>query len=1334
MENKRGYHIYSKEEWETQGMVSSESPAMTSAQKQVTMARGKDILVSAAAGSGKTWVLVKRILQRMKEEHINISEFLIVTFTKAAAAEMRERIGVAIQDALDELLEQQEQLASAGEQNLELEEEIAYFIRQTGLVYQAQICTIDSFCGDIVKQYFMKINIDPQYRIADEAELKILRGEVMERLLESYYEEASENFLTFVDCYAPGRDDKKIEELIETLYFFQMSHPDPEKWVHKSKELLNDKEVWYKEVLAHCVLLLEDLLKDVDFAYEYAKANGANDKILDVFLSDQLYFSSVKDACVAESYDDAYKRVAAHGKYATLNKKTMDADAGAYLAALRDAYKKNMKKLEETHFVYSYEQLERERKAVSSNMSVLFQLSTDFRILYEAEKRKKNMADFSDVEHMALHILNDIDGEGQFVPSEIALRMKAQYKEIMIDEYQDSNYLQETILSSFSDHNMFMVGDMKQSIYRFRMARPELFVGKYNTFYTYSDESQDALQVKIELDQNFRSSANVLEVTNYLFYHLMGASIGGVVYDDAASLKPGAQYPIPEFCEDDERIRQDPDGYYYDNDLELLLYDMQKGEETLDRTEESDDQEWDKVESEARMVAQKIQSMMQPGHRFLVKDNHLSGAAKEQYRPLEYRDIVILMRSPSSAANLFSKVLTDAGIPAYVESSVGYFSSPEVQIVLNYLRALINSTDDFVMASILRNYFGSLTPSEFAMITVAMRNCEYEGHQTLFQKVQKWLNMQDSNAGECKDHSLDVQGGKTDTLVEKLRRFMDFYLLCKKKAKDMTVAELIQFIYDCSGYYSFVSSMPAGTRRKANLDMLIQKARDYEKTNYRGLFQFVQYMNQLRTYDVDYGEANMLSENDNVVRIISIHKSKGLEYPVVFVSMLGKQFNEMDLKADVLLDADFGVGPNVIDSVLRTKHKTIMRDAITLKSKKDMLGEELRILYVALTRAKDKCILTSAVDHLKKKLEKVPYRTGCASIFRAKSYLDWILMSFGHHRAMHPIYQQYGLELLERDDHKYRTTQVQIHKYVAEDIGLFDEKDSVGREEILSELIEEAKQLDEERVRELNDRLSQNYAWEWATAQVGKYSVSQVKQYQLDYPEQEHADHEDLYDESDEGDANHTNAKNSVFVEKKSVKQLHPRTQDPIIPRFLQDSKDAVVLTSAQKGTYIHKFMELYDFTRRYTLEEFDRVADWMEIHGYDGIRQVFSPGKCKAFFESTLAKEMCAAADEDKLHKESQFVVGFPANEVLADLGVVIDQTEERILIQGIVDAYYELPDGSLVLLDYKTDRVQKMEVLQEKYTLQLSYYKKTLEQITGKKVDRCILYSFFLDEEIAI
>ncbi len=1280
MKQYEGYKALDLEEWNEYVKNSNEPKTeMTSEQLAAINVRNADILVSAAAGSGKTRVLVERIMSRLLNERIDIDRFLIVTFTKAAASEMRERIGRAIDNELEK-----------HEEDDELND---YLSRQAALVHQAHISTIDSFCKDIVKRYFMKISIDPNYRIADEGELTIWKQEALNELLEEYYKREDEAFIHFVECYATGRDDRILEKLILNLYDFQMSHPNPDRWIKEALDNLNDMDEWFARLLEHTREILINVRRSILKAMEFADSNGGGEKAYDALRADLELADSLLDCCKMDSsrkaYDAVYKCLSEHKKFATLYKKEMGEEAGEQLVFLRQKYKDIItKKIKGELFSTDSEKLISDVKYAAPDMEMLLKLSVEFRHVLEEKKREQSAYDFADIEHMALDILTVLNEDGTFSQSDVANSIKSEYKEIMVDEYQDSNRLQEEILRSVSDSNMFMVGDMKQSIYRFRMACPELFVDKYNHFPLYK-EGQAEKECRVELDRNFRSSSNVLESINYIFYHLMHKSVGAVEYDKAASLKTGAFYGEPVFEEG-----KTGEGFFYEHSTEMLIYDEREDSE-------EEQKEIDKITGEAGMVAERILSLMEEGHHMLVKDDSLEGPVCSRYRPLEFRDIVVLMRSPSSVAAEFQRVFQEAGIPSFIESSKGYFTTPEVQGILSYLKALNNTTEDIAVAGSLRYYFGQISANEMAYIECEVRE---EGISSLYEKIAYWNGwIEDEQDEDSEDFrrmlkNADEYNIDLHNLKNKVSRFIDRFEFYREKSKELSASDLLQLIYDDSGYYDFINALPAGERRAANLNMLIQKAKDYEKTNFRGLFQFVRYIEQLKEYEVDFGEASLLSENDNVVRLMSIHKSKGLEFPVVFVSMLGKQFNMMDIRENVLLNDRLGLGPRLIDPVLRTRHTTIMREVIKIFTLRDMLGEELRVLYVAMTRAKDKCILTGSIKEFTGALNKAPEECSYSNVLSAKCYLDWILMALVHHSSFKPLCQMAGRDFFI-DEGQYNKADFSISVFREQQV----------KERLLSHLLEQGikKEMIEDSIPDVSDdvigeleqKLLWEYPWEWQSGQVMKYSVSQIKQNNIHLSD---TLNKEQYDVSD------------------------------VLPRFIKASKD---VSGAERGTLVHRFMELYDFTKGFSMEEYDRVAMQMEQRAYKNVRGLFPVSLLESFFKTGLAEEMSEAARRGQLYKEAQFVVGFPAEKVLRDMDIPITSDDgEHILVQGIIDGYYVNLNGNIVIMDYKTDRVEDMEHLKSRYEKQLEYYKDTIEQITENRVERMVLYSFYTGKTVDV
>ena len=885
----------------------------TKEQEKVINLRNRSLLVSAAAGSGKTAVLVQRIISMVTDETdpLDIDRLLVVTFTNAAAAEMRERVGAAIENALEQ---------DPYNQHLQ---------RQLTLVHNAQITTIDSFCIRILRDHFHKIDLEPGFRIADEGELKLLREDVCEAVLEDFYQKADPEFLRFADSYSGAKNDLQIKEMILKLYNYAESYPWPKEWLEtcvQQYEAANEAELeeksWIRDFLSYLNVRVEDLItaqeklleltQEPDGPYMY-EASIADDLRQLENLRKCEHFSQWQAAISAIDF----KNIGRSGKYEGSVAKKDAVMSG------RKRMKDQIDKWKKTIFATMLEvQLERLTQT-SKMVRMLVTLTQAFSDRFQEEKQKKNMLDFSDVEHNALRVL--VDSETKEL-TETALEYQQQYREVMIDEYQDSNYVQETLLTAVSgvkngNENLFMVGDVKQSIYRFRLARPELFMDKYHRFST-----EESSQQRIDLHRNFRSRREVVEAVNDIFYPLMEKDLGNVAYDAEAALYAGAVYPDYEnanCCKP-----------------ELLLVPSQ--ESGMERREQ-----------EAAAVAGRI--------RELVETQEIPG--------ITYKDIVLLLRSMSGWAETYQKVFEQEGIPLIVASKTGYFSATEVQTVLSLLRVLDNPYQDIPLAAVMKSYFGKFSSEELAQI-----RSEYPG-MPFYQCVEQML-----------------------PVSEKIIAFQEMLQKFRQRIPYTPIHRLLQEILDETGYRNYVAALPAGEQRRANLDMLMEKAVAYEQTSYHGLFHFIRYIDRLMKYDVDYGEAEIVSEQENAVRLMSIHKSKGLEFPVVFVCGMGKQFNEQDLNSNMIFHPEFGIGLKWFDCEKRTKANTLIHQIFAMEAKKENLGEELRVLYVALTRAKEKLILAGTCKLPEEgqysgfsREGKVPFSTR----YDAKSYWDWVIPVLG---------------------------------------------------------------------------------------------------------------------------------------------------------------------------------------------------------------------------------------------------------------------------------------------------------------------------------------------------
>lgn len=1205
----------------------------TSEQKKVIDLRDRDILVSAAAGSGKTAVLVERIVNRICVDNppVDIDRMLVVTFTKAAAAEMRERVSRAI----DSLKEQK-----PDDENLQ---------RQSTLVHNALITTIDSFCLFVVQNNFAQLNLDPDFRIGDQAELKLMLKDALAQVFEdNYAREDNEEFINLIDTYSKGRNDSAVRQMVEDIYYKAGSSSWPRKWMNsllrlydiKSAKQLEDSEI-IKEIVDYSRVLLEEAVQELTMAKDLASATPGLEKYALTLSEDIALFDGMADVTGYVGMQEFLNKIS-FGRIAVIRKFDGDEKKKERVKSMRDATKKKVDGIKQKYFGMSielmYEQLERQRPFVKE----LIRLSLEFYDAMEAVKTRKRVFDFSDIEHFALRILVD---EQTLEPTETAREFSKHFEEIMIDEYQDSNQVQEDILTAISrEHqgvgNMFMVGDVKQSIYRFRMARPELFMEKYNTY-----TSDDSAHQRIDLHKNFRSRNEVLDFTNDIFYKIMAADLGNVQYDDDAALYPGASYPK-------ETMRP-----------ELLLVDY-KDEDLSEIIE-------DKVQIEALLIANRIRSLMENG---MVTDKKTG-----QLRAVQYRDIVILSRSVATWGNTVAAVLKDCDIPAHVESNTGYFSSYEIQVILSMLRILDNPLQDIPMAAVLASPIVGMDDEELAQIRSAFKGVSFA------------------------QAALSAMAGEDGYEDEKLKAFALVFERLRGAVADTPIHELLYRMLDETGFYRYASAMPAGKRRRQNIDMLIEMAAAYEKTSYKGLFHFVRYIDIQQKYEIDYGEADTAGENDDVVRIMTIHKSKGLEFPVVFVSGLGKGFNTQDTKSDLVIHEKLGLGLVEKTKSPRTKRPSLIRNEIESRIKRENLGEELRVLYVALTRAKEKIILTGGLSNAQKSFEKYRGNVNANQPISfgqregAGCYLDWVIPA-----------------MLSYPD-KYTVSTVDATEFAARTV-----MDMAANDISKAQLIGHISAADETKAKELAEEFDFEYAYASDITKKSKYSVSELK-------------HDSMVEKYD---STEREAERPKFLLEEKETYVPDFARDDEAGGASNESKEpknaAGVNQGALRGTAVHRVMECLDFKSLCDIDTKDHVAvsafvkksmDEMLKKGLitDDMYRLTRPKLIEQFISSDVAARMAQADKRGDLYKEKPFVMDY-----------------EGVLVQGIIDVFW-LENDKIVLLDYKTDRVNAAKELIDRYSTQLKLYADALGRIfstDGKSIqaDERLIYSFRLQQTIVI
>lgn len=1268
----------------------------TPEQQRVIELHNSNILVSAAAGSGKTAVLVERIIRMICDgEHpADIDRLLIVTFTNAAAAEMRERIAAGITARLE---------ADPGNEHIQ---------KQSALLHNAQITTIDSFSLFLIRNHFNEIGLDPDFRVADEGEIKLLQQEVLAQLLEDAYAgqfvpEAPEQFHACVEYFCPGGRESVLEQHILNLSRYAGSFPWPEEWLEERK---NDYAAGDMEALVHSdygQYLTERVNRTVEGCLEKLREVKRLCELPDgPYMYGELTEAEIEQLERLTSCKDLEEQAAkipavTFARLPSKKDDSVDPAKRELAKAIRNSVKDTLSDLSESYFKTPLELAVEQGKACREPLRILLDLVLEFDRRLLAAKQERHLIDFSDMEHYALQILlkrekvEESDGTGtdrtetkyRIVPSDVAMEYRQYFQEILIDEYQDSNLVQEYLLSAISGeeegrYNRFMVGDVKQSIYKFRLARPELFLEKYDIYQETGD------LCRIDLAKNFRSRIQVVDAVNDVFSRIMSREIGGIAYDDKAALYPGAVYPAQE----------DP---AYGSEL-LLIRKPEKGEREESGIGEQHAEgagvlvDYDNVRQlEALAIAARIKQ--------LKGSLQVMEKSTGELRPVRYSDMVILLRTTSGWDEEFKKILEQQGIPVYITSKTGYFGALEVQELLQFLRVLDNPRQDIPLFGVMQSVFGGFTQEEIAQIRSGgeghsrKRMTLYEALKEVAQSGRTVEEGEEISAGESAGEEAELSQ-KADTFLQRIGHYRDL-------TPFTSIRDLLQRILDDYDYLNYVTALPAGSKRRANVEMLLTKASAFEKTSYFGLFHFIRYMEQLEKYDVDYGEADTLDENADVVRIMSIHKSKGLEFPVVFVSGLSKRFNMQDANQSLIVDMDLGVAVDYVDSVRRIKNKTLRRTVLSAKMKEDNLAEELRVLYVALTRAREKLILTAVLDKADEKWElaqmtgqeRLTYLDFC----EAGSYMDFLL----------PILPQTGIAVKT-----LRTEDLAVEE-LREQLRMGDRREQLRLIACGETTLTGDSEENERKLMYLRERFAYQYPHPGLQKLYTKTTVSELKIAAMA--------------EKDEA-AFHT------FEEKEVV---------PYIPGFRREQEK---VSGAVRGNAFHRTMELLDFTYLFTesglftgcpnnYEEYRRGLDKNRLQNRleeflqretislrltEEYAKAVSLPKILNFLEQELAYRMWRAQEQGLLYREQPFVLGIDAKRLDPDL-----PEGEKVLIQGIIDVFF-IEDGEIVLLDYKTDVIDSLEALWNRYNVQIQYYEEALTKLMQMPVKERILYSFYLEK----
>ncbi|NLJ41539.1 MAG: helicase-exonuclease AddAB subunit AddA [Clostridiales bacterium] len=1252
----------------------------TKEQLEAIKEKGSNFLVAAAAGAGKTAVLVERIIQRVTDERdpVDIDRLLVVTFTNAAATEMKERIGDALSQAL--------------EQNPESE----ILKRQTALLGRADITTIHSFCHEVIKSNFLKLDLDPVFRIANETEGLLLKLEALEELFEDRYLEedgAEGTFLDLVESYSTNRDDQRLQDMVLSLYDFVQSHPWPEEWLYEHSEDFDipkgtdlGNTPWGKELTGHLRLEAEGMADHMGRAIRIIKSDPGLQPYLVNFIAEEKAINDIVDSCDKGwgEINQAISRV----EFERLSRcgKDVDKEKQGQVKQIRDNVKKQIKKIQEELFVADPEETIEDLRALYPMMKCLTGLAMELGQRYQEKKKARGLLDFNDLEHMCLMILLEEGENGQKRPSKVALDLREKYIEVLVDEYQDSNLVQEVILTTISRKdstapNMFMVGDVKQSIYRFRQSRPELFMEKYTSY----SASPGGKNRKIQLFKNFRSRKNIIHGVNFVFRQIMSENVGELDYNDDEALNPGALF---QKGEGEEQSWGAPIECYLADMKDINLTAAEGEIQEPDYDEVITDNEGDGEDSgggllseppsimqaEARIVAQRIKELVgmdDTGKAAKVFDRRLN-----EYRDIEYRDIVILLRTVANWSDIFLEELTAQGIPTYSDSGTGYFKTIEVQTMISLLQIIDNPLQDIPLLAVLRSPIESWSPEELIDIRLFDREAPF---------YEALLKAADEGDGDL--------AKKAGEFANRLNKWRDMALY-------LSTDELIWYLFGETGYYSCVGALPGGTQRQANLRILFERARQYEETSYKGLFNFVNYINRLKTGRGDLGSAKILGENENVVRIMSIHKSKGLEFPVVFVSGCGKRFNLTDTSKSILFHHDLGLGPDYVDHHKRIRRTTLAKQALKYKAVRETLSEEMRILYVALTRAREKLIITGAVNNLKADINKWIHGLDAdgtklpeSITMGARRYLDWIgpvLLRHPHGRTLLEFAESIDTDHghVVEDESKW-----QVDVLAGSDtIGIDAPEDTVALSDLLWEIGEE----DGISIsNEIYERLEWEYPYNEAVKLPAKVSVTGIKRY-LD-----------------------AGLSEDTAPEPFEIPPLVTR------PDFLD--KGIKTMTSAQRGSLLHFVMQHLDLQKIESRQDIEEQIEYMAKARLivPEHKEAVDIPRIERFLSSDLGLRMQQA---ERVFREIPFTIELPGARLYPELTDPTYQGD-NIIMQGVMDCYFEEP-GGIVLLDYKTDYIEpgiNTDTLRGRYQAQIDYYAYALETITGKKVIGKYVYLFY-------
>ncbi|HDO9172988.1 TPA: helicase-exonuclease AddAB subunit AddA, partial [Clostridioides difficile] len=1162
------------------------SPKWTKEQLEVIESRECNLLVAAAAGSGKTAVLVERIIQMItsRENPIDIDKLLVVTFTNAAASEMRERIGDAIGKALDE-----------NPENKHLQNQLV-------LLNKSSITTIHSFCLDVIKSNFHRINLDPNFRIGDQTECAILKQEAIEEVFEDLYEERDEGFLNLVESYAERGGDKEVQDIILGIYSFAMASPEPKKWLIDSAERFNIDEnfdfsqsIWARAILDTVKIEINGLCLNMERALKEVESIEELETFAEKLSVEYKKIADISQAC-NKSWDEAYKKMASMSfENYVKGVKRISKDAPSYIKeskekakTIRDKTKKSLESIVSATFNKDNDSIREEIKYLYNIVKPISSVVLRFEEEYSNKKREKGIIDFNDIEHFALNILTDVDEKGNIVPSDIAVGYRNKFYEIFIDEYQDSNLVQEVLLKAVANTetpNRFMVGDVKQSIYRFRQAKPELFLQKYNNY----NDKKGSSHRKIMLYKNFRSREEVVDAVNYIFENIMNENIGEIEYTEKERLNLGANFNVDT---DEKSIIGGATEIHLiqkDNKLDDDIINDKDDRINNKENEIEEEEKLDNIQLEARMVGNIIKDLMkvnEDGKIQKVYDKGIDG-----YRPVEFRDIVILLRATSAWAPVFADELMNMDIPTYADVGVGYFDTIEIKTILSLLQIIDNPMQDIPLISVLKSPIFGFTPEDLIDIRVQSKDKIFYEVLKSTAEYDGFTDSQNENESEFIPSEECINKSK-DFLI-KLKEF-------KEKSMYMSTDEFIWYLYTRTGYYAYVGALPGGSQRQANLKVLFERAKQFEETSLKGIFNFVNFIEKLKKSSSDMGSAKTLGENANVVRIMSIHKSKGLEFPVVICSAMGKNFNTQDFKKSILYHHNLGYGPQFVDYERRISFPSIAKEALKSKINIENLSEEMRVLYVAFTRAKEKLIITGSTRNIQDSIKR--WSNGIESldtisqyeILKGKNFLDWIMPCVLRHRDLSNLLEEVGLDAVFNVEHNSKWYGKLWNKN-----DILVEKKSDEEKESIEEILEkiDVDNPDSDYYSEIEEKLNYIYPYEFSTRKPATISVTEIKKIQNNYEEE---------------------LINTIFEQKVILKK----------PLFIQNEEEREKISGTERGTIVHLVMEVLDLKNVSSVNDIKSQIRGFVSKGIITEKQasIVNPYKIYKFFASNIGKRMLNA------------------------------------------------------------------------------------------------------------